>query len=52
MKIRQTMNKLQKALMYRGYIYKLNTYAEHGVLRTEVVWMNYQQGQMNLSDFI
>lgn len=26
--------------------------AEHGKTRTEVVWMNYQTGQMNIKDFI
>lgn len=26
MNIKQTINKLQKALLYKGYIYKINTY--------------------------
>lgn len=29
-----------------------STCAENGLKRTEVLWMNYQTGQMNLNDFI
>lgn len=30
----------------------VNSCAEHGKKRIEVVWMNYQKGQMTLKDYV
>ena len=37
MNIRATINKLQKALVQRGYIYKINTYQFHSEQRNRMI---------------
>lgn len=43
--------------MYNDYLkdwhkYTFNSCAEHGKPREEVIWMNYQKGQMTIQDYI
>lgn len=43
--------------LYNDYLkgwnkYIFNSCAEHGKPRKEVIWMNYQKGQMNIQDYI
>lgn len=38
--------------LQRWHKITFNSCAEHGKKRMEVVWMNYQKGQMNLKDYI
>lgn len=43
--------------LYNEYLRKwhkttFNSCAEHGKKRIEVVWMNYQKGQMTLKDYV
>ena len=37
MNIKQTINKLQKALIQRGYIYKINTYQFHSKQQNRMI---------------
>lgn len=59
MNIRATINKLQKALIQRGYIYKINTYQFHSEQQNRMITgyriterQSYQKknGEMSVKD--